>query len=603
METAQERKPKRPHYIPRPPGKPFKYQCFQCPFTCNEKSHLFNHMKYNLCKNSISLMSQKTGQTARQVKTVAKGAPDTSKDCPSPEPVQAVQDDSPQEQGAEESKDECREDTEDIDVGCDSPLNKDGQNVTTPITVTERENRESNEAQSLPRPSAFYPVTPNREGSDTFKSSGQQSEDSQIPVPAFSRPDFSWGTNPSSIPLKPLAPPMVPEYPTYLMPDRPLYPSYYLPGNHHANEPNSSSFQPELMDPQRPLMPQPIAPPHASLFPAYAYRYCHPLHPPPPMHYTLYRPHELSMPFTGPRYIPLYDQTLRPKDYELYMHSHPRHTGLNTSSQEQSNHVQSGDKATRLSPKEGCSALGSPDRPNHAHTLQRDTEPLQYTSMGDSQPTTQLVHTAASMQDITSDLRRESAESLLHLRLQPVDRGSAEIRSYSSISVSETSPQTMSGQDDDESREDLAPLNLSTRKQDSENSPSEHRLRCSDTEKLKEDDLPLNLSIRACHSSPEHLQRMPDDELDEEPFDQRQTAALALCQLSIASSAVSSCDFSTAVRPSEHNMDARGPGSPENTKHKTNGKKRAKSGRAENNCHKPNKRAKVQGRVLRRRHR
>uniref|UniRef100_A0A4W4H4L6 Zinc finger protein 750-like zinc finger domain-containing protein n=1 Tax=Electrophorus electricus TaxID=8005 RepID=A0A4W4H4L6_ELEEL len=54
----KERKPKKPHYIPRPPGKPFKYHCFQCPFTCNEKSHLFNHMKYDLCKNSLSLLSK-----------------------------------------------------------------------------------------------------------------------------------------------------------------------------------------------------------------------------------------------------------------------------------------------------------------------------------------------------------------------------------------------------------------------------------------------------------------------------------------------------------------------------------------------------------------
>nr|XP_019950067.1 PREDICTED: zinc finger protein 750 [Paralichthys olivaceus] len=598
METAQERKPKRPHYIPRPPGKPFKYQCFQCPFTCNEKSHLFNHMKYNLCKNSISLMSQKTGQTARQVKAAAKGAPDTSKDCPSP--VQAVQDDSPQTQGAEEN----REDTEEVDVGCDSPVNKDSQNEATPNTVTEKENRESNEAQSLPRLSAFNAVTPNRDRSDTFKSSVQQSEDSQTPAPTFSQPGFSWGTISSSIPLKPLAPPMLPEYPTYLLPDRPLYPSYYLQGNQHANEPNSSSFQPEFLDQQRPVMPQPIAQPHASLFPAYAYRYCHPLHPSPPMHYTLYRPHELSMPFTGPRYIPLdlYEQTLRPKDYDLYMHSHPRHNGLITSAQEQSNHGQSGDKATRLSPKEGCSALGSPDRPSHAHNIQRDIEPLQY-SMGESQNTTQLVQAAAATQDITSDLRQESAESLLHLRLQHVDRGSAESSSNSSMSVSEPCPQTTSEQDDDESREDLAPLNLSTRKQDTENSPSDHRLRCSDTEKLKGDDLPLNLSIRAWHSSPEELQQRPDGELDEERFDQRQTAALALCQLSIASSAVTSCDLSTADRPLEDNTDGRSPGSPAKTKHKTTGKKRAKSGRAENNCHKPNKRAKVSGRLLRRRHR
>ncbi|KAM4032752.1 zinc finger protein 750 isoform 2-T4 [Anomaloglossus baeobatrachus] len=56
--SGKERKPKKPHYIPRPPGKPFKYKCFQCPFTCNEKSHLFNHMKYGLCKNSITLVTE-----------------------------------------------------------------------------------------------------------------------------------------------------------------------------------------------------------------------------------------------------------------------------------------------------------------------------------------------------------------------------------------------------------------------------------------------------------------------------------------------------------------------------------------------------------------
>ncbi|XP_062330912.1 proline-rich protein 35 [Osmerus eperlanus] len=52
----KERKPKRPHYIPRPWGKPYNYKCFQCPFTCMEKSHLYNHMKYSLCKNSLSLL-------------------------------------------------------------------------------------------------------------------------------------------------------------------------------------------------------------------------------------------------------------------------------------------------------------------------------------------------------------------------------------------------------------------------------------------------------------------------------------------------------------------------------------------------------------------
>ncbi|XP_075941984.1 zinc finger protein 750 [Anarhichas minor] len=596
METPQERKPKRPHYIPRPPGKPYKYHCFQCPFTCNEKSHLFNHMKYNLCKNSISLMSQKSGQTARQVKPVLREVPNKSKDCPSPPP--AEQNNSPKNHGAE-----SRDDTEDVDVGCDSPVNKDSQSVANSNTAIEGEN--NNENRSLPRPSAFSHVTPKSDGAEAFKSSVQQPEDSQAPVPTFNHPGFQWGT--SSIPLKPFPPPMVPEYAPYLLPERPLYQPYYLPANHHANEPNPPSFRPEFMDPQRPMVPQPIAPPHPSLFPPYPYRYCHPLHSGPPLHFTLYRPHELSMPIPGQRYLPLdlYGPALGPKDYDLYVHSRSSLDSLNTSTQEESRHGQSGDKETRQSPKEGCSALGSPDRPSHAHVIQRDTEAPHYTNESNPQATTQPGHTAAPVQPVITDMRlEESAKSLLQLRTLHVDGGSAESNRYSS----EPCPETTPDRDDENSRKDLTPLNLSTRKQDKEKSPFEHRPRCSDTE------LPLNLSLRASYSGPVHsaapslsedLQTRPDTELDEEPCDQRQTAALALCQLAIATS--SSCDFSAADRPSEDSTDTRSSGSPKKTRHtamaKKTGVKRANSGQADSKCHKPNKRAKASGWALRRRRR
>lgn len=420
METVQERKPKRPHYIPRPPGKPFKYQCFQCPFTCNEKSHLFNHMKYNLCKNSISLMSQKSGQTPRQVKAVAKGVPVISKDCPSP--VEAAQK-SQEKNRAEESKAESGEERENADVRCESPVKKDSLNLTRPSTAPEKENKESNEAKSLPRPSAFSPVTPNRDTSDAFKTSVQHSEESQTPAKTFNHPGFHWGTISSSIPLKPFPPPMVPEYPTYLLPDRPLYSSYYLPGNHRPNETNPSSYQEEF-DSQRPVVPQPITPPHSSLFPTYAY--CHPSYTPTPLHYALYRPHELSMPLTGPRYIPLdlYDHTLRSKDFDLYMHSRPNHSNHNASAQEQSEHRQSGDQSTRQSPKEGCSALGSPDRPSHVHNVHRETDAEQTSGTSGKETTGQTGHTAVAVQNSKTDLRQiEFAESLLHLRNLHVDRG------------------------------------------------------------------------------------------------------------------------------------------------------------------------------------
>uniref|UniRef100_A0A672ZT29 Zinc finger protein 750 n=1 Tax=Sphaeramia orbicularis TaxID=375764 RepID=A0A672ZT29_9TELE len=596
MDVAQERKPKRPHYIPRPPGKPFKYQCFQCPFTCNEKSHLFNHMKYNLCKNSISLMTQKNGTTARQVKAVAKGVAVKPKDCSSTLP--AAQSSSPEKKETEEKKAEeekkSTDDVEEVDVGCESPVNKESQSVTN--KAVDREIRDSNGAKALPRPSAFSPVTPNRDGPDALKPSVQQTEESKAPT--LNHPGFPWGAISPSIPLKPFPPQMVPEYPPYLLPDQHLYPTYYLPANHHAGEPNTPPFRTEFLDPQRPVVPQPVAPAHPPLFPPYPYRYCHSLHPGPPLHYTLYRPHELSMPITGHRYLPLdvYSSSLGPKDYDLYMQLRSAHNSLNTPTGQESNQGQSGDKATRLSPKEGCSALGSPDRPCHAQIIQRDTEGPHYTTLGE--------HTTTASQPSKPDLREEeSAESLLQ---------STEDSSYSSKSVSEQSPETASDHDDETEREDLAPLNLSTRNHDKEKGPSEHRLECS--EKSKGDELPLNLSLRSPHISSEYSSArstsedlQPETELEdeEEPCDQRQTAALALCQLAIASSTVSSCEISAKDRPSEEPTDTRRPEFSAKTKYTTKTKakamKRTNRAHGENTCHKPNKRAKAAGRALRRR--
>ncbi|XP_059407678.1 uncharacterized protein LOC132142060 [Carassius carassius] len=81
---AKERKPKKPHYVPRPPGKPFRYQCFQCPFTCNQKSHLFNHMKHNLCSISSSISS-----SAGAVEETSRGRPsEEDTDHPETQPAE-----------------------------------------------------------------------------------------------------------------------------------------------------------------------------------------------------------------------------------------------------------------------------------------------------------------------------------------------------------------------------------------------------------------------------------------------------------------------------------------------------------------------------------
>lgn len=419
MDTVQERKPKRPHYIPRPPGKPFKYQCFQCPFTCNEKSHLFNHMKYNLCKNSISLMSQKNGQAARQFKAPAKGVPSKPKDCPSP--VAALRENASEKRGQElveneegdEEKVKTRSvgETERADAGRDVG-EKDGQSVSESNTVTQQESKES-----LPRPSAFSPVTPKGDGTESFKSP----EDSHANVPSFKHPGFPWATIPTSLSFKPLPPPPVmPQYSPFLLPDATLYPPYYLSGSPHPGEANPPSFRPEFLDPQRPVVPQPISPPQTSLFPPYPYRYCHPLQPGPPLHYTLYRPHDLSMPLTEPRYIPfdLYGSTYRPKENdELYMHSHPTQDVVRTPAEQNNPAAAEGeDKDTRLSPRAGCSALGSPDRPSHAQVIQRDAEAQRCSD--------DVVGSQCTAPVVTRDLQQEeSAKSLLLLRAQRVDGG------------------------------------------------------------------------------------------------------------------------------------------------------------------------------------
>ncbi|KAM4535581.1 zinc finger protein 750 [Fundulus diaphanus] len=582
METDQERKPKRPHYIPRPPGKPFKYQCFQCPFTCNEKSHLFNHMKYNLCQNSISLVTQKNGQTPRQMKAVAKAVSVKTKDCTNVLP--AVQ--GAEKEGAEEKKDESRDDTEELDVGCDSPASKDNQNVAKPSALSDSEIRESDEAKDVPRPSAFSPVTPNRDGAEALVATVQRRE--EPPASNIGHPSGPWGTR--NLPFKSFTPLMVPEYPPYLLPERPLYPQYFLPRHVPGNDPSAPSFQPEFIDAQRSLVQPPIAPAHGAPFPPYPYRYCHTLQPVAPLPYTLY--HELSMPISGHRYFPLdgYAQSFGHRDLDLYMYSQ---SSLNSSAQGESHHGQSGDKTTRSSPKEGCSALGSPDRPSQANVLLRDSEPSQYTTTGESETSPQFGHTSKAAGPVTKNPRQEeSAETLLQLGSRRLDGGAKGNGPHS----------PSQDKDRQEESESVAPLNLSKRNQDHQEKP-DHRLMGLDADEVNGAELPLNLSLRA-QSPSEDLPQRADACLDEEPCDQRQTAALALCQLATASSAASLGDFHITVQPSENSADSAAPDSPKNPEPtesvKATGLKRRSGGQTEGKRQKLTKTSATE-RTLRRR--
>ncbi|RVE69604.1 hypothetical protein OJAV_G00079530 [Oryzias javanicus] len=572
MDVSQERKPKRPHYIPRPPGKPFKYQCFQCPFTCNEKSHLFNHMKYNLCKNSISLMSQKNGQTSRQVKTMPKEVPSKPKECTDMAEADQNKRQETVEEG-EESREDSRDSAEELDVEHESPVIKNGQRGTKPSTESEND-----ETKELPRQSAFSPVTPKCDGAEASKIPAQQTKDPQSP--AISYHTFPWDRIPPTIALKPLT--SLVAHPSYTLQDR-LYESYCVPGTPHINNPTSSPIQPEFLDPQR---QPPIVPPHSSPFPPYQYRYYN-LPSTPALHYNLYRPHDLPMPIPPPGYLSLdyYGQALANKNYEYYMHSYPSHNPPLGSTKDEDR--QSGVKAPRLSPIEGYSALGSPDKPSQANIFQRDAQKPK------PNPQDTLLHRNTSMEAVKRDSRQdESAESLLQLRAQPTDRRLVESGRYAHQSVSEPCPDASSEQDEDSKDDNPAPLNLSTRGKDQRPEPE-----CSL-------ELPLNLSLRVSHSGPEHPPsasippQKPDDGEDEEPCDQRQTAALALCQLATASSAASSNDFNITHAASQ---DLEEETNTPPTTRATGAKRKSHGAQVDSKRQKTNRGEKAAGRALRKR--
>lgn len=208
-------------------------------------------------------------------------------------------------------------------------------------------------------------------------------------------------------------------------------------------------------------------------------------------------------------------------------------------------------------------------------------------------------------------VHRYGAAVLFNFMFCPLSFRSAESSRYCSASLSELRPETSSEHHDP--TDDVAPLNLSTRNQGKEESQPDHRLWCLDSVNSKEHESPLNLSLRTSQTSPEHrsplstsgdLQQQPIEKLDEESCDQRQTAALALCQLAIASSAASSRDFSTVDKPSTDSTDAKSPifqeKSKQTTRAKAAGVKRPHGGQAKSKCHK-SKRVKAPERVLRRR--
>ncbi|KAL0993546.1 hypothetical protein UPYG_G00109530 [Umbra pygmaea] len=582
MEAVQARKPKRPHYIPRPPGKPYKYQCFQCPFTCNEKSHLFNHMKYNLCKNSISLVSQKSAHAGRQSKvqgpTASDLSPSNPKENSGPVPNERVLMTSESNRQPEKKREEKNEREEE----CGSPISKDADNLMKP------ESKDLKDAKAPTGSSAFSPVAANRETPEGgLKSPTRQSEETPQtpPTPPLQNPAFGWGPmGAAGMPLKPLPPHIVQEYTTYLFPDRhpalhPLYPPYFFPGTHHLPAPNAQPFQSSILDPpQRLVIPQPMNPSHPSLLSSYPYRYG------PPLPYGLYRPPDhllpAPLPLPGSRYLPLDlycpgpGLSMGPRDYDVYLHPRLQRHSM-TAEEVTGQEEQSRDKPTRLSPMSGCSASGSPDRPSPPHPYpQRDsTEAPHYTVLGELERASVQPETAVpALQSIRSDEDKEETSQLGTSQEAGITADTAAQNTSGSDECNDSSSEQEENDGDAESEDDPAPLNLSKRDQEASEF---HTGR--DHHPDPEEYLPLNLSLRASSGSPDRCSKMaalrgfqhgcgsdPSSKMaaseqeflrlqpsnvfpamdasvpthiDKEPSDQqRQTAALALCQLAGSSS-------------------------------------------------------------------
>lgn len=164
-----------------------------------------------------------------------------------------------------------------------------------------------------------------------------------------------------------------------------------------------------------------------------------------------------------------------------------------------------------------------------------------------------------------------------------------------------SAPHPDSTTDSIDASEDLAPLNLSTK------NSGERLSSTSEAEQSDSADVPLNLSLRPLpHCSPG---TGPEDgrrshELSEDPCDQRQTAALALCQLATARSLKSLHPVSSeaeAPEAQEEEEAAAGKAAKSKTKANTAAVKRASDSRAEKNGNKLSKRARSSGRPLRRR--
>ncbi|XP_037666540.1 zinc finger protein 750 [Choloepus didactylus] len=421
MSLLKERKPKKPHYIPRPPGKPFKYKCFQCPFTCNEKSHLFNHMKYGLCKNSITLVSEQD-----RVLKCPKSSPS--------DPKQTSQADCTAKPASSKA-------TTNGPTNCDAKLRRSfpkegaeegsvpGAPASRAVTPTLHKETPPRSPDPVPcgmqpaldgsaRPSAFVPVGEHRlkapegtEGPDApaFPSPPARAASFHTKS-AFHTPGYPWKASSAFLPpepphklpptkgfgpISPYTQPMLPEYPPHFYTEHgltALYAPYLLAGN--APECDTPVLSVYGTQDQRHFLPQPgPLPKHMNPPPsAYDhYRFFQPYHPNLPIPYGFYRPESafssygLKLPHLAagitrdPSSHLLEEATLvypalSPSKLNP-LTSHKKHPELESESpisqaKDTPKDGQEEAEGAKMSPRAGSAATGSPGRPSPTNFTQ-----------------------------------------------------------------------------------------------------------------------------------------------------------------------------------------------------------------------------------------
>ncbi|XP_059006171.1 zinc finger protein 750 [Mustela lutreola] len=548
MSLLKERKPKKPHYIPRPPGKPFKYKCFQCPFTCNEKSHLFNHMKYGLCKNSITLLSEQDRAPkcpkANSLDPKQANQPDAAAKPASAQPVASGLPHFDAKLQQSLAKDDVKEN---LDLHARGPQRCPGQKPAlheeaAPLSPAPEAGRGTQPVlEGIARPSAFVPV-----GEHRLKGPERTGAPELLALPnptakatsfhtksAFHAPGYPWKAGSPFLPpefahkipatkgfgaISPYMQPTIPEYSPHFYTEHGLatiYSPYLLAGN--SPECEAPLLSVYGAQDQRHLLPPPgPVPKHLNAPSAYDhYRFFQQYPSGLPIPYGFYRP-ESAFSSCGLRLPPVVgisrDQSSHLLEEAALLYpalspsksspssTHKKHTEFEKESptpeaKDSSKDGQRDTEGTKMSPRAGSAATGSPGRPSPTNFTQTSQPCAELCSLSDK-PTSSALgrlhqpeHSLTAFKPVKKSTERphsqapenrdDSAKSLDAMNGDaPAEAGSAS-----------RGPEATPSSPEDSSR--TAPLNLSKKP---EARAATHSPVYKDYAELQ--DMPLNLSVK-----------------------------------------------------------------------------------------------------------